>query len=525
MPEQINLANQTAKILVVDDTPTEAETLSNILRSAGYQVTVAENGENALNQAGRIQPDLILLDVMLPGLDGFETCRRLKENKATQAIPVIFSTAFDDPAGTVKGFAAGAVDYISKPIHYKELLARVKTHLTIHLLQKELKMQNEQLQSVNVRRQRVHETLKESRERYRLLAENATDIISRQTPDGVYLYVSPACKTMLGYEIEDLVGHCIYEFVHPQDLESIKETDNPTAAPPAVAVKIYRTRRHDNSYVWVETTSKLICDPKTGKLLEIVAVTRNIAERKQAQEALEQANAALAASNKDLETFSRTVAHDLKNPLFVILGYCDLWDYKDTLPEVLRPDIDKMRRMARKMNDIIESLLLLTGVRKAEVIPEPLDMTRIMAAVQERLSTMAAEYHTQFELPAAWPVALGYAPWLEEVWVNYISNALKYGGHPPLVRLGAAIQPNTMVKFWVQDNGSGLTAEEQAQLFNPFVRVTQRQVEGHGLGLSIVQQIVEKLGGQAGVESEPGGGCKFYFVLPGYRANIQEQTS
>jgi PAS domain S-box-containing protein len=519
MAAPIDTANQTAKILIVDDTPSHLEIFSIILRQAGFQIITASDGLTALREASQFNPDLILLDVMLPELDGLETCRRLKANKATQAIPVIFSTALVDSADVVKGFEAGAVDYITKPPRHQEMLARINTHLTIHRLQKELKKHNEHLQQENTRRQRVQETLKESRERYRLLAENSTDIISRQTPDGVYLYVSPACKTMLGYEIEEMVGHAADEFVHSQDLAAIKETNNPDAEHAAAAVMIYRAHHKDNSYVWVETIHKLIRDPKTGKLLEIVAVTRNISERKQAQEALEQANVALAASNKDLETFARTVAHDLKNPLFIILGYCELWNYKDILPEELRPDVHKMRQAARKMNDIIESLLLLAGVRKAEIIPQSLDMAAIVAAAQERLGAMLVEYQAHLELPAAWPVARGYAPWIEEVWVNYLSNALKYGGHPPLVQLGAAVQPNNMVKFWAKDNGPGLTAEEQAKLFTPFTRVTQRPVEGHGLGLSIVQQIAEKLGGQAGVESDglPGQGSKFYFTLPGYR--------
>jgi signal transduction histidine kinase len=215
-----------------------------------------------------------------------------------------------------------------------------------------------------------------------------------------------------------------------------------------------------------------------------------------------------------MRIFSRTVAHDLKNPVAVILGYCDLWELKGVIPEELQNDVQRMRQTADKMRDIIESLLLLAGIRQAEIVPEPLDMAEIVTAAQERLAQMAAEYEAEIELPDEWPVALGYTPWIEAVWVNYLSNALKYGGQPPQVQLGATTQPDNMVQFWVQDNGPGLTAEEQAQLFAPFSRVTHRRVEGHGLGLSIVQNIAEKLGGRTGVESKEGEGCRFYFVLP-----------
>jgi signal transduction histidine kinase len=112
-------------------------------------------------------------------------------------------------------------------------------------------------------------------------------------------------------------------------------------------------------------------------------------------------------------------------------------------------------------------------------------------------------------------VALGYAPWLEEVWANYISNAIKYGGQPPLVELGADSLPSSQVRFWVRDNGPGLKPEEQERLFTPFTRLDQARARGHGLGLSIVRRIVEKLNGSVGVESQtiPGKGCTFWFTL------------
>ncbi|MBK8984602.1 MAG: ATP-binding protein [Chloroflexi bacterium] len=113
-----------------------------------------------------------------------------------------------------------------------------------------------------------------------------------------------------------------------------------------------------------------------------------------------------------------------------------------------------------------------------------------------------------------WPLALGYAPWVEEIWVNYLSNALKYGGQSPTIILSATRQTEGFVRFEVRDNGPGLTAVQQARLFTPFERLDRQNAAGHGLGLSIVHRIVEKLGGQAGVESELGQGSLFYFTLP-----------
>jgi two-component system, sensor histidine kinase and response regulator len=128
-------------ILIVDDTPANLGVLVETLGAAGYQLMVAEDGEEALAQTERTLPDLILLDVMMPKIDGFETCRRLKVRPATRDVPVLFMTALNETVDKVKAFAAGGVDYITKPIEHEEALARVRTHLTLRRLQRELEGQ------------------------------------------------------------------------------------------------------------------------------------------------------------------------------------------------------------------------------------------------------------------------------------------------------------------------------------------------------------------------------------------------
>jgi len=130
-----------ATILIVDDTPANLSVLVDTLAGTGYHLMVAEDGEDALAQTAKTQPDLVLLDVMMPGLDGFETCRRLKAQAPTRDIPVIFMTALADTSEKVRAFAAGAVDYITKPIQHEEAIARITTHLTLRRLQHELQQQ------------------------------------------------------------------------------------------------------------------------------------------------------------------------------------------------------------------------------------------------------------------------------------------------------------------------------------------------------------------------------------------------
>jgi len=247
-----------------------------------------------------------------------------------------------------------------------------------------------------------------------------------------------------------------------------------------------------------------------------------ILRRKRAEEALAQRTAELVARNEDLDAFSHTAAHDLKGPLSMVIAYAQtlIAEAEAQGPEC-RSHLEAIERNGRKMHQIIDNLLLLAEVRTADGRPQPLDMAAILAEARGRLSTeiAALDAHVDLGDPAAWPRALGVPGWIEEVWVNYLSNALKYGGRPPRVDVTAALADDTgpgarQVRFCVWDNGQGLTPDEQACLFVPFTRLEQVQVRGHGLGLSIVRRIVEKLGGRVGVESEVGKGSAFFFTLP-----------
>jgi signal transduction histidine kinase len=372
-------------ILIVANISGQSEVLFDYLVGFGFRVLVANDGESGLAIAEDTQPDIILLEVILPGIDGFEACRRLKENEATRHIPVIFITALANTVDKVRGLALGAVDYITKPIQSEELLARVRTHLTIQSLQNELKEKNTRLEQEIV-------------EREKLIAE--------------------------------------------------------------------------------------------------------------------------------LDAFAHTVAHDLKNPMNVTITHAQfLLNYGLKLaPQEWQKYAKVIMQNGRKMSNIINELLLLASVRTEEVELEPLEnMADIVDEVQGRLAYTIEEYQAEITSPPHWPTALGYGPWVEEVWTNYLSNALKYGGRPPRIELGATAQNDRMVQFWVRDNGAGITPEAQRQLFVPFARLNQVRIEGHGLGLSIVQRIVEKLGGRVAVESAgiPGQGSLFSFYLPLYEGSYQ----
>jgi signal transduction histidine kinase len=239
-------------------------------------------------------------------------------------------------------------------------------------------------------------------------------------------------------------------------------------------------------------------------------------EKEQAEEALREYAAQLEARNQELDAFAHTVAHDLKNPLQRVLGFAYLLeaDFGPQLDELARECVQAIAQAVDTIASIIEELLLLSSVRQEEVTLESLPMGSVVEAALDHLSPVIEESQARITVPNSWPTALGYGPWIQEVWMNYVSNAIKYGGHPPRVELGATPQADHTVRFWVHDNGQGLTTEEQAGLFTPFTRLRQVKAEGHGLGLSIVRRIMDKLGGGVGVESEVGKGSTFFFTLP-----------
>ncbi|MEM7343648.1 MAG: HAMP domain-containing sensor histidine kinase [Chloroflexota bacterium] len=243
-----------------------------------------------------------------------------------------------------------------------------------------------------------------------------------------------------------------------------------------------------------------------------------IEKRKQVESQSTQLIEELQTRNEELDAFAYTVAHDLLNPLSVLTGLIELTidNFEGLPPQVIKDNLVMIAESGDKAITIVQELLLLTTASKETVPIMPLDMGVIIGETTYRLQRMIDDSQAEIILPKAWPQAVGYAPWIEEVWVNYISNAIKYGGKPPVIQLGAVMLGNHQIKFWVKDNGLGLTSGEQAQLFTPFTRLQKNDVEGHGLGLAITERIIKKLGGDVGIESRGVAeeGCVFSFTLP-----------
>ena len=219
----------------------------------------------------------------------------------------------------------------------------------------------------------------------------------------------------------------------------------------------------------------------------------------------------------ELDAYADNVAHDLRNPIGVIVGFGGLMEMN--LEETLDADnLSHLRNLlaaADKMNDIVEALLTLARTRQEAIMPQVVDMQRVLDEALARVQPFATKRAARIVVEGTLPDAMGNESWLEEAFVNYINNAIKYGGTPPVVTISAAAEANGFIRYRVHDNGQGVDAEAQRLLFRKFERLGQHKIEGHGLGLTIVKNIVEKLGGKVEVESSgiPGEGSTFSFSL------------
>ena len=271
-------------ILIVDDNPDNLELLFFFLSDSDFIVEVANNGKSALQMVEESQPDLILLDVMMPGIDGFELCRRLKSNESSKDIPVIFMTALSETEDKVKGFSVGAVDYITKPVQEEVLKARITTHLTIRNLNRSLVEQNKRLQEEIRERQKKEEELRLSNQAI-AASSNGIVIADASKPDMPITYVNPAFERLTGYEAQEVIGrNCRFLQGNETDQPALDQLREALREGKGCTVVLGNYRK-DGTGFWNELTISPIYDAK-GNVTHFVGIQTDITERKIAQEAL-----------------------------------------------------------------------------------------------------------------------------------------------------------------------------------------------------------------------------------------------
>lgn len=300
----------------------------------------------------------------------------------------------------------------------------------------------------------------------------------------------------------------------------------------SVSAVVIRTRASlgpvEMNTALVGTVMALIIGDLITRRAEIARRTQSYAIRSQ-QQALEdvrRSEAELAAGNEELDAFARTVAHDLKNPVAAVIGASKMLAETLGREPLNRAEAAELAQMivesANTQDNIIRELLLLAQVRRAADVPtHEIDMNRRLSASLRRIEMLRRQHGATVDVLGPLPPAIGHGPWIEEVWVNYLSNAFKYGGNEPQVLCGAEVLEET-VRYWVRDSGPGIPHGMREDVFTEYLRLQNTRAEGHGLGLSVVKRIVERCGGTVGVTDAPLRGAEFWFTLPAAPTTTQE---
>jgi two-component system cell cycle sensor histidine kinase/response regulator CckA len=507
------------RILIVEDEGLVALDIEKRLKALEYDVVgIASSGPDALDLAASESPDLILMDIHLKGeMDGIEAAAYINEH---HDLPIVFLTAFADGGTVHRAKLAEPYGYLIKPFNERDLQTTIELAGYRHKMQRKLR-DSERWLSTTLR--------------------SIGDGVIATDAQGRVKFMNAVAERLTGWTQELALGvDCrkVFRIIDGVTRETVA-CPVMEALETGVCVNLANgvllvTR--DGRESPVDDSAAPIID-EHGRISGAVLVFRDVTERKEAQEAVRRYTEELRSRNEELDAFAHTVAHDLKNPLSLVMGFAQLLesDLDSFGVEELLSYLAIISKNSRKMIQIIDELLLFSQVRQTGVTQSAIDMAKVLGEACNRLAAMIEEYDADIRLAAEWPAALGYEPWVEEIWVNYLSNAIKYGGRPPRIEVGAATLEGSepegagssdsestlesrrpMVRFWIRDNGPGIKPEDQAQLFKPYTRLQPVRESGHGLGLSIVRRIVLKLGGEVAVESHgiPGEGSVFSFTLP-----------
>jgi PAS domain S-box-containing protein len=532
------------RVLVVDDTSANLQLLTNLLRTHGYTVHPASDGELALQFVQSIQPDIILLDIRMPGMDGYEVCRRLKTDEKTGAIPIIFISILEAEDDKVKGFQAGAVDYITKPFHPEEVLARVQTHLRLQKLteglEQEVAERTEELHHANVRLQ--HE-LAERRQAAAALGRSETLLNTTQRLAKIGGW---------DWDVEKQISFWTEETYRIHGLEPKASASGSTeyidrslacydpADRPVISAAFRRCVEQGEGYdlefpftdadgcrKWIRTTAFPV--NAQGRVVRVIGNIMDITQRKLAEEELSRhrnqleelvraRTAELKTANKELQAFTYTVSHDLRAPLRHIDGFLKLLQQHTgaTLDRQGRYYMDTISEAAKKMGILIDDLLSFSRTGRKTIRREQVDLGGLVHEVIRELELEAAGREIDWRIGAL-PGVVGDAAMLRVVLVNLILNALKFTRPRQRARIEIGNQPGTESEtvIFVRDNGVGFDMSYVDKLFGVFQRLHHAdEFEGTGIGLANVRRIITRHGGRVWAKGEVSQGAVFYFSLP-----------
>ena len=482
-------ANGGAPILVVDDDRKNLTALKTVLAPLGCDVVTASSGEEALRILLREDFAVILMDVRMPTMDGFETLELIKRRKRNQDTAVIFLTGVEKEARQVfRGYTAGAVDYISKPVDSDVLRSKVAVLVDLH---------------------RKTDALKESEERFRLAFANAPIGIALIGPDGEWLQANEALCEMLGRSSAELFRRPICEYTRPADREEERREFRRLIAEKPPFYQAEKRLEHKDGRVVRALVSVSLAVDAQGRPLNFIWQLVDVTE-------LERRADDLARSNAELEQYAYVISHDLQEPLRSIGGFVQLLErrYRGELDDEADRFIGFTVAGVERMQALIDDLLSYSRVGTGELRGDRVDSRELVKGTLASLDASVREAGAEIELGEL-PTVVADGRALGQVFQNLLSNAIKFrADDPPRVKVSATHADGAWT-FAVADSGIGVDSAHAERIFRIFQRLhTREEYGGTGVGLAICKRIVERHGGQIWCEPRPGGGTVFRFTIP-----------
>jgi PAS domain S-box-containing protein len=523
-------------ILLVDNDPANLLALHALLDDLGYRLVDAHSGEEALRRLQEHDFALVLLNVRMPGMDGFETAQLIRSQERSRQTPIMFLTGSDDPSlSAERAYSLGAVDYLEKPLVTKILRAKVEGFVELFRKTEQVKHQAAELRAwerreferqqaaESARRQRAEEALRDTEAKYRLIVETANEGIWQLDAGACITFVNQRMADMLGYDRVALLGKTLWDFIFVEDEPQVKQRLQQRRAGMSEQADV-RFRRQDGQEVWMLMAGRPVID-SCGLFQGVIDLFTDVTERKRAEEALKE-----AAHRKD--EFLATLAHELRNPLAPIRNALSLLRLAGHKPDILEHTRTLMERQVQQLVHLIDDLLEVSRVTHGTIRlrKEALDLATVIARAVEMARPLLDEHrhHLTTDIEHDPPRVEGDLTRLVQVVANLLNNAAKYT--PPGGQIFLTVRreaPHAVIR--VRDNGIGILPDLLPHVFELFAqgpRGLARAEGGLGIGLTLVKSLVEKHGGSVHASSQGAGqGAEFEVRLPLLGRDTRQQAA
>jgi PAS domain S-box-containing protein len=519
-------AQDKVNILIVDDRADKLLALEACLSSLNQNLVRAHSGNEALKCLLKEEFAVILLDVSMPGMDGFETATLIRQRPRTEHVPIIFVTSMNQSeAQMFRGYSLGAVDYILSPIVPEVLRTKVAVFVDLYKKAEQIRRQGEELrkwQEAEYKRElaAVEDRLETETKRNRFFTL-ALDLLAIADFEGRFLQINPVWEKTLGFSEEELKARTGIDFVHPDERPEMEKQLERLRKGDVTTYFEGRYRCKDGSYRWLGWTAAPFV---SEKLIYIFA--RDITPRKQHESAIEGLNhqledrvQQLTEANAELEAFNYTISHDLRSPLRSMQGFAQalIEDCNEQLDDTGKGYTRRIMTSSQYMDTLLQDLLKYSRLSRTEMDRTTLNLESVVNEVVESLNREIEDRKATVQVERPLLGVYANLSTIKQVFANLITNGLKFvdAERAPHIRIYTEERDGT-VRVWVEDNGIGIAHEHQDKIFGLFERLhNANHYPGTGVGLAIVRKAMERMGGRVGLISKPGQGSRFWLDLPG----------